>query len=119
MHYLTVLADTCGSLLRTAHPLHTIFGPYYRPETVVEQRIRSLLPSPIRPNIPGTSTGIRMERQQYFTNTILREELMKLNNVRSCVFQRQTRRVGGCLTMSVLHRRPHQINMYVKGADER
>jgi hypothetical protein len=70
--------------LRTAHPLHTIFGPYYRPETVVEQRIRSLPPSPIQPKIPGTSIGIRMERQQYFTNLILREELMKLNNVRSC-----------------------------------
>jgi hypothetical protein len=83
LHYFSVLAETCLSLLGTAHPLHTIFGPYYRPETVVEQRIRSLLPSPIRPKIPGTSIGIRMERQQYFTNPILREELMKLNNVRS------------------------------------
>lgn len=79
-----MLADTCGSLLRTAHPLHTIFGPHYRPETVVEQRIRSPLPSPIQPKISGSSIGIRMERQQYFTNLVLREELMKLNNVRSC-----------------------------------
>ena len=78
-----MLAETCGSLLRTAHPLHTIFGPSYRPEKVVEQRIRSLLPSPIRTKIPGTLIGIRMERQQYFTNPILREELTRLHNVRS------------------------------------
>jgi hypothetical protein len=75
-----VLAETCLSLLRTTHPLHTIFGPYYRPETVVEQRIRSSLPSPIR---HGTSIGIHMERQQYFTSPTLREDLMKLNNVRA------------------------------------
>ena len=78
-----MLAETCLSLLGSAHPLHTIFGPYYRPETVVEQRIRSLLPSPIQPKAPGTPIGIRMERQQYFTNSTLREELIKLNNVRS------------------------------------
>ena len=89
-----MLAEACVSLLRTAHPLHTIFGPYYQPETVVEQRIRNSSPSPIRPKIPGTSIGICMERQQYFTSPILREELMRLNNVSSCLFfQRQTRRV--------------------------
>ena len=85
-----MLAETCVTLLRTAHPLHTIFGPYYRPETAVQQRIRSRLPSPT----PGTSIGIRLERQQYFTKPTLREDLMRLSNVRSC-FQTQTRRVSG------------------------
>lgn len=79
-----MLAETCLSLLRNAHPLHTIFGPYYKPETAVQQRIRSLLPSPVQPNIPSTSIGIRMERQQYFTNPELREDLMRWSNVRSC-----------------------------------
>ncbi len=78
-----MLAETCASLLRAARPLHTIFGPYYRPERVVEQRIRSLQPSPIRPKVPGPPVGIRMERHQYFTNPNLRGELMTLYNVRS------------------------------------
>jgi hypothetical protein len=72
-----VLAETCASLLRNARPLHTIFGPYYRPETVVEQRIRSLLPSPTRPKDTSPPTGIRMKRQQYYTNPSVREELMR------------------------------------------
>lgn len=83
LHYLSVLADACVSLLRTTHPLHTIFGPYYQPESVVEQRIRSLLPPPIRPRTSGASIGIRMERQQYFTNPKLRDELIKLSNMTS------------------------------------
>jgi hypothetical protein len=79
--------------MRNARPLHTIFGPYYRPETVVEQRIRSLLPSPTRPKDTGPPTGIRLKRQQYYTNPSVREELMRLYNVRSR-FQRQTKRLS-------------------------
>jgi hypothetical protein len=116
-----VLADACLSLLGTAHPLHTFFGPYYRPEAVVGQRIRSFLPSPIptiRPEIPGTSIGIRIERQQYFTSPILREELMKLNNVRSCFSNSKSE---GWMPDHVdsLPRRSHQIDDYVKSANER
>jgi hypothetical protein len=78
-----VLAETCASLLRTARPLHTIFGPYYRPEILAEQRHRSPSRSPIQPGLARSLTGIRMERLRYFSDSRVREELMKMYHVRS------------------------------------
>lgn len=77
-----MLAETCASLLRTARPLHTIFGPYYRPEILAEQCHRSPSPSPAQLNVTRLPIGIRMERRRYFSNLPLREELMKLYRVR-------------------------------------
>jgi len=78
LHYLSVLAETCASLLRTARPLHTIFGPYYRPEILAKQRHRSPSRSPIQPGLARSLTGIRMERLRYFSDSRVREELMKM-----------------------------------------
>jgi hypothetical protein len=77
-----VLAETCASLLRTARPLHTIFGPYYRPEILAEQGHRSPSSSPAQLNVTSLPIGSRMERQHYFSNLRVREELMKLYRVR-------------------------------------
>jgi len=83
LHYLSVLAETCASLLQTAHPLHTIFGPYYRPEKLAEQYYRNPSPSPIQANVPSPPVAIRMERRRYVSDSTLRTELVKLYNVRS------------------------------------
>jgi hypothetical protein len=80
-----MLAETCASLLGTARPLHTIFGPHYQPEMVTEQRSRSSPPSLIPPKISVLPIGIRMERQRYFLDPRVREELMALYNVHSCL----------------------------------
>lgn len=77
-----MLAETCASLLRTARPLHTIFGPYYRPEILAEQRHRSPSPSPAQLNVTKSPIGIHMGRRRYFSNIRVREELMKLYRVR-------------------------------------
>jgi len=78
-----VLAETCASLLQTAHPLHTIFGPYYRSEKLAEQCYRSPSPSPIQANVPSPPVAIRMERRRYVSDPSLRKELVKLYNVSS------------------------------------
>jgi len=85
LHYLSVLAETCASLLQTAHPLHTIFGPYYQPEKLAGQCYRSPSPSPIhaQANVPGSPVAIRVERRRYVSDQSLRTELVKLYNVRS------------------------------------
>ena len=80
-----MLAETCASLLGTARPLHTIFGPHYQPEMVTEQRSRSSPPSLIQPKVSVSSIGIRMERQHYFLDPRVRGELMTLYNVHSCL----------------------------------
>jgi hypothetical protein len=76
-----VLAETCASLLRTARPLHTIFGPYYRPDILAEQCHRSPSPSLAQFNVTRLPIGIRIERQRYFSDQRVREELMKLYRV--------------------------------------
>ncbi|KAI0288303.1 hypothetical protein BC826DRAFT_697603 [Russula brevipes] len=78
LHYLSMLAESCASLLRTARPLHTIFGPYYRPETLAEQRSRNLVPSPVQPKVSSPLTAIRTEHGRYYSNSRVREELMRL-----------------------------------------
>lgn len=78
-----MLAETCASLLQTAHPLHTIFGPYYQPEQLAGQCYRSPSTSPIQANVPYSPVAIRMERRRYVSDQGLRTELVKLYNVRS------------------------------------
>ncbi|KAI0247404.1 hypothetical protein BJV78DRAFT_1246095 [Lactifluus subvellereus] len=78
LHYISVLAESCVTLLRNTRPLHTIFGPYYKPEILAEQRRRSRSPSPVRPLASRSLIGIRMERRLYFSDPHVREELMRL-----------------------------------------
>ncbi|KAI0300085.1 hypothetical protein B0F90DRAFT_450080 [Multifurca ochricompacta] len=79
LHYLSMLAETCVSLLRNARPLHTVFGPYYKPEVFSEQRCRSRSPSPFRSEIIRPPAGNSMERRRCFSaNPRMREELMKM-----------------------------------------
>jgi hypothetical protein len=80
-----MLAESCATLLRNARPLHTIFGPYYKPEILAEQSGRSHSPSPVRPTVPSSLMGIRMERRRYFSDVRVREELMRLYHVRFAV----------------------------------
>lgn len=82
LHYLSVLSETCASLLQRAHPLHTIFGPYCQPEKLAEQCYRRPSPLPIHANVTSSPVAIRMERRRYVSDPGLRAELVKLYNVR-------------------------------------
>ncbi|KAH9173843.1 hypothetical protein EDB89DRAFT_2228510 [Lactarius sanguifluus] len=77
LHYLSMLAETCASLLRSGRPLHTVFGPYYKPEILAEQLCCSCSPSPLQPSA-GLAIGFHMERRQYLSDPRMRDELMRL-----------------------------------------
>jgi hypothetical protein len=78
-----MLAETCASLLRSGRPLHTMFGPYYKPEVLAEQPCRSRSPSPLplQPRTAGLAIGFHMERRQYFSDPHVRDELMRMYHV--------------------------------------
>ncbi|KAH9026816.1 hypothetical protein EDB85DRAFT_1978024 [Lactarius pseudohatsudake] len=78
LHYLSMLAETCASLLRSGRPLHTVFGPYYKPEILAEQLCCSCSPSPLQPSAAGLAIGTHMERRQYLSDPRMRDELMRL-----------------------------------------
>ncbi|KAI9457638.1 hypothetical protein BJY52DRAFT_1272005 [Lactarius psammicola] len=78
LHYLSMLAETCASLLRSGRPLHTVFGPHYKPEILAEQQRRSRSPSPLHPRAASLVTGFHMERRQYLSDPRMRDELMRL-----------------------------------------
>jgi hypothetical protein len=60
-----------------------MFGPYYRPETLAEQRSRNPVPSPVQPKVSSPLAAIRTEHGRYYSNPRVREELMRLYHVRS------------------------------------
>lgn len=78
LHYLSMLAETCASLLRSGRPLHTVFGPYYKPEILAEQLCCSCSPSPLQPSAAGLAIGFHMGRRQYLSDPRMRDELMRL-----------------------------------------
>lgn len=59
LHYLSVLAETCASLLRNGRPLHTMFGPYYKPEILAEKQRRSF-----------SDPGLRGELTRLYRTTV-------------------------------------------------
>jgi hypothetical protein len=77
-----VLAESCVTLLQNARPLYSIFGPYYKPEILTEQRGCSRPLSPIRSTASSSLIGIRMESRRHYSNAHVREELMKMYHVR-------------------------------------
>lgn len=64
LHYLSMLAETCASLLRSGHPLYTMFGPYYKPEILAEQQRGGRSPSPLH--------------RQYLSDPRMRDGLMRM-----------------------------------------
>lgn len=77
-----MLAESCVTLLQNARPLYTIFGPYYKPEILAEQRGCSRPLSPVRYTASSSRIGIRMERRWLYSNAHIREDLMKMYHVR-------------------------------------
>ncbi len=95
-----MLAETCVSLLRSGRPLHTVFGPYYKPEILGELQRRSRSPSPLQPRVAGLDIGFHMERRQYLSDPRMRDELMRLYHVCSTLHSAQDEKGYSCLNSS-------------------